>query len=233
MTAPIHVVVPVRDQADHTEHLLDQLTHEDHERLWIFDNGSTDRTPRLLADHPDPRIHVVDRPGAGIYAMWNEGWLAALNATAGGPVAVAVLNNDIDFLPGTLAALRDALYAGQDRWVVYPDHRRRCAQGRGDDGRVTATEGTYQHGGMCGWAFMLRGEAHTEGLPLIDEGFAWWYGDDDLVAGVLAAGRLVCRVDGLPVDHVSEATAVHHSWTDEAKVADARRWRAKRAGRVA
>ena len=227
MNPPIHVVIPVRDRWELTERIVAQVTAEPIDRLWIFDNGSTDGTPQRLTRIGDPRITVILAPGWGIYRMWNQGWLNAL--LTADPVAVAFLNNDITLPPDALTTMRDALYDRGERWAVYPDWRRDVSAGSAYTGEVTATTGTYQDGGLCGWAFMLRGEAHRLGLPLIDEGYEWWYGDDFLVASITEAGRLVCRLDGLPVDHVGEGTASSHAWVADAKVRDARRWAARRA----
>lgn len=219
---PIHVVVPVRDQWPYTRAIVDQVLAEPVASLTVMDNGSTDGTAERLARIDDPRLTVLHRPGAGLHEMWNEGWRRVLP----GPAALAVLNNDVVLAPATLTRLRDALYAEDDRWVAYPDHRRRLQDGDEADGTVTATEGTFAQGGMSGFCFMLRAEAHEAGLPFFDEGFRWWFGDDDLVRNVRRAGRQVVRVDGLPVEHVQEATARSHD-LDAVKAADHRRWLAK------
>ncbi len=233
MTAPIHVVIPVLNELPRTQSIVRQVLAEPVDRLWLFDNGSTDTTPDWVRwlSHQDDRLTLVERPDAGIYAMWNEGWGLALETTCGGPVAVAILNNDLTMWPQTLEFMRNTLYAVDERWAVYPDWRRSIADGYVTE-PPTATEGTYQDGGMSGWCFMIRGEARLEGLPPIDEGYRWWYGDDDLAANITARGKLICRLDGLPLDHSGEGTAVHHPWVEDAKVADALRWRAKRRQRA-
>lgn len=43
----------------------------------IFDDGSTDGTPAILATFDDPRIHIVSRPNRGLIATLNEGLDAA------------------------------------------------------------------------------------------------------------------------------------------------------------
>lgn len=223
---PIHVVIPVRDQWPYTRSIVGQVLAEPVASLTVIDNGSTDGTPDRLAAIDDPRLRVLHRPGANLHAMWNEGWQMALP----GPAAVAILNNDLVLAPDTLTRMRDALYADDDLWVVYPDHRRAVGEGDGYVGSVTRTEGTFASGGMSGFCFMLRAEAHNEGLPLVDEGFEWWFGDDDLARNVVRAGRRIGRLDQLPVDHVGEASAKSHDLS-AAKERDRLRWVAKVADR--
>jgi GT2 family glycosyltransferase len=81
---------------------------------------------------------------------------------------------------------------------------------------------------MCGWAFMIKGEAHTlGGLPLIDDGFRWWCGDDDLAFQIQRLGYKIGRVNGLPVDHLGEASIPRHSELHRIKWEDMVRFKAK------
>ena len=171
-----------------------------------MDNGSTGKTKaaireKLRGQPGDNR--VVDCPGLTITQMWNRAWLAALDEAD--QVDLVVLNNDIAVPPGFIVNLTSMLRSDERYWAVYPDYNRRVEQGTAIKG-LTPTNGTFRHGGMCGWAWALKAEAHREGLPLMDEQFQWWASDDDLVFAIEASGHLVGRVDGLPVDHVGSVT---------------------------
>ena len=217
-----------------TADILNQLVRDGGwDWIHLFDNGSRPESieqirESVTVDLAEANIELLRRPNAGIYEMWNEGWSAACSDVEG-PVNVAILNNDI-VIPevGFLDTLRHALRCEPDIWAVYPDYRmdvRKHPQGRLPI-ILTPTRGTYQHGGMCGWAFMIRGEAP---LPRIDERFEWWYGDDDLVRNITARGKKVCRVNGLPLNHRNEATANNgeNEWTHGAKSRDTKRFKEK------
>ena len=229
MTVPTCVVIPFRNEAQMTSDLLISLREQgNYEAILLFDNGSgqeaLDHLAPLLLE--DPKLRMFHRPEARIYEMWNEGWSTALGEYP--VVNVAILNNDIAIPAGFLQTLANVLRSSPDIWAVYPDYDRSVADGTHALG-VRDTRGTYQHGGMCGWAFMLRGEAANEGLPYIDTQFEWWYGDDDLVRNVAQLGKRVCRVTGLPLDHIGEKTARNgeNEWTHEAKGRDTTRFHQK------
>lgn len=203
-----HVVVPVRDQCALTMTIVEQLReYGGFDRAWMFDNGSTDATPDYLREVRtlDSRFTTVDAPGDTIYEMWGRGLGLARAHDAD---HVAILNNDLVLAPGTLQALSGALDRHPDLWVTYPDYDRRVAQGVGETA-LRRTSGTYRHGGMCGYAFMLN-VAHITWEPLIDPHLTWWAGDDDLAFEIEERGGGQGRVVGLPVDHLGGATSAVH-----------------------
>lgn len=71
-------------------------------RLVIVDNGSTDHTCDVVAEHaPDAEFVATGR---------NPGYAAAVNlGTRGAPGAVLVLNPDTELQPGSVGSLMDAL----------------------------------------------------------------------------------------------------------------------------
>lgn len=90
----------------------------------IFDDGSTDDTPAILASFSDPRICIVSRPNRGLIATLNEG-LAAARASL-----VARMDADDVCLPHRLerqvafmAAHPEHVLLGSD--VVYTDREGR------------------------------------------------------------------------------------------------------------
>lgn len=206
------IVIPVRDEVHYTQSIVAQiLCEQGWDRCIIFDNGSVDETKEFLAGL-DERFVIVDAAGMGIYEMWRCGLDVATEDY------VAILNNDIIIAPGTFEVLNKILDDDQRVWIAYPDHRRTIAQGVALNG-IEFTKGTYRHGGMCGWAFMVRRE-RMDWRPWVDPQLRWWGGDDDIVFTVEKRGGLMARAVGLPVDHYLEGTARFHDWLHEQKRKD-------------
>lgn len=208
----IAAVMPVRGRVDLTEAMLGRLAGEEIERILILDNDEHGTAGQFAGE----KVHVVGAAGLNIHQMWNRGWDLAAGASA-----VWFVNNDIDFCPGTARMLADVL-----EWapieVVYPDYDRRVADGI-VAGHIRATAGTYRVGGLCGWCFMVREDLSCR----FDEQFGWWYGDDDFVRQIEAGGGRVGRLEGVPVDHLQEATAQDYPHLHEQKQRDAERYAAK------
>lgn len=214
------VVIPVRNEKALTAALIEQLVeYGGWHHLYVFDNGSDDGTGQMLVEwrdaiesdpETDRKMFNFYTPTHSIYEMWNQGWHTALTFAENGspacPVNVAFLNNDITIPPGFLQVLTRTLRQNPDFWITYPDYTRRVEAGLLDGG-LTETQGTFSHGGLCGWAFVLAGEKHHHGLPMVDEQYRLWYGDDDLERSVRQHGGKIGRVNGLPLDHVGSVTA--------------------------
>lgn len=208
MPVPTVVVIPFRGKLEMTGDLVHQLAnYGGADEVHLFDNDSPEG-PDAVEDwawglgHPNVTVH--HRPDATITQMWNEGWQWALEESAGPQVNVAFLNNDITVPPGFLQRLARDLRDHDEAWISYPDYDH---QGAVADLGVRVTQGSFRHGGMCGWAFMLKGEAARHGLPFVDEQFQWWCGDDDLAFAVQACGFAQLRCLGLPVAHRGSVTA--------------------------
>jgi hypothetical protein len=127
---------------------------------------------------------------------------------AGRPVNVAIINNDLQITPGTIEVLAETMRKDARIWITYPDYDKPAGTEPHVEG-VRFTSGTYRHGGMSGFIFMLRGEMMTW-QPLVDERFQWWGGDDDIAFTVEQQGGRQARVVGLGVTHLMEGTARHH-----------------------
>lgn len=191
---PTFVVIPVKDRLDLTRRLVDDLAGEGgYEVLFVLDNGSTDGTAAWLRRQPVPaRIELVETPGLGIYGMWNLG--VRLARARHSRSNIAVLNNDIRTGPDFLARLATGLRSQPDLWAVCPNYDRRPVRG------VEYVRSTFKRGGLAGFAFMARGEVFDE--ISFDEGFRWWYGDDDFVAQVKARGGRAGIVGDATVEHI-------------------------------
>lgn len=155
----------------------------------------------LAADGVVPIVvpDVFDRgPDWSLYRLWNTG--VRLAADIHGADHVAILNDDVTILSGTMAALRTALDEMPETGVVCPDTRQGLGAGINVAGYtpVHGTWGSQGANGMTGFAFMLRASL---GIPF-DEGYHWWYGDDQFAHDVWTAGHAIMRVDGLPIWHL-------------------------------
>jgi GT2 family glycosyltransferase len=191
---PTFVVIPVKDRLDLTRRLVDHLTAEGgYEALYVLDNGSCDGTAAWVRRRPvRTMIQPVDAAGLSVYAMWNLGVrLARTRHPAGN---IAILNNDIRTGPQFLTRLAAGLRSRPDLWVVSPNYDHRVVRG------MEYVQSTFKRGGLAGFAFMTRGEVFDE--ISFDEGFRWWYGDDDFVAQVEARGGRVGIVGDATVEHI-------------------------------
>jgi hypothetical protein len=226
ITAVIPVYFPTAEHVAMTAAILERVLDEPVARVYVLDNGG--RPPHLdeaaalfarLRERHGDRLCVLGAPGKTVYEMWNVGWRASL-ATFGDEVLVAFLNNDITFRPGLLEVLARAVLRNEI-WVTYPDPSRRVADGVSLTGRTRATRGSKRHGGLTGHCFLIKGGIHTRGgLAPFDERFRIWYGDDDFAFRVERQGYQIHCVEGLPCDHLNEATARHRPDLLAARAAD-------------
>ena len=240
---PVDVMVPMRDYHVLTRSLCRQLAEQgEFDRLWVYDNGSSSRSSRNWLS----TIETTGRYGAevvrwgpakGIYRMWNDAWRRSLHTwraeTAGDPAErrfLAILNNDLEIPPRFLSNLAAGLLAGADEgvWATFPQWGLSWPSESTPTGRLSATRGTRNAGGMSGYAFLLDVTRHdTDGLPFIDEEFIWYSGDGDLVTQIEINGGTAARVEGLPVGHKEKATSRHHPWAKQQGPIDMRRYRRK------
>ena len=106
-----------------------------------------------------------------------------------------------------------------------PDPARRVAEGVHLTGRTRATRGSKRHGGMTGHCFLIKGGIHTKGgFPLFDTNYQSWYGDDDFAFRVEKFGYQIHCVEGLPCDHLNEATMRHRPDLVQQREADRQRF---------
>ena len=183
----------------------DLLAQHDLDKLLVYDNSPEQDAQDFLPY--DSRLEVVGAAGLGIYAMWNAGWRRALELSDGLSVNVAILNDDIVISDKFIRTLARSLRKPESKWwVVYPDYSYKATEST-PTGEMRASTGTYQHGGMCGWAFMFRGELALndgleESLSMFDERYRWWFGDDHFANLVLLHGGAIGRVVGLGIEHL-------------------------------
>lgn len=200
-----HIVIPVKNQMHLTQDIVEQLKEQNTwKKCWIFDNGSTDGTWHYLMDlyNNDSRFWPVMASEDGIYDMWDSGFTLARHD---GAEFICIFNNDLKLFPNTIQELKSALVNNHSAWISYPDYN----ANQPSYIQYRETSGTYRHGGMSGFCFMLRADK-IDWMPLVDPRFKWWGGDDDIAFEVEKRGGKQIRVIGLPVQHLNEGTARHH-----------------------
>lgn len=229
---PVVAVVPAwfptAGHAAMTLQVLQALLAECCARVLLLDNGgdpahraaAAEGCAALARTHGE-RLQVIDGEDLNIHQMWNAGWRAALHEF-GDQVLVAFVNNDVRFRPGTLEVLARAVLPNEV-WITYPDPHVRVDDGVRLTGRTLVTRGSKRHGGLTGHLFLLKGGLHTlGGTAMFDERLHCWYGDDDLAFRVERAGFQQRCVEGLPCDHLNEATMSHRPEWAERREADRR-----------
>lgn len=208
-TIPTFVVVPMKNRMDLTRRLLDDLEAQGgYERIFVFDNGSNQKTRNELDTMRRDRVTVVDADGWNIHQMWNRGLDMA--CAASWPCNVAVLNNDLHIGPDFLDGLAGPLRADPRLAVVSPNYDGRDGGGVEyvDDMCAGRYDGT---GGLAGFAFMLKGEAGYR----FPEELQWWFGDNDMLSHVLYAGSKAGIVRDVTVEHVDGGSQTGEWETDE------------------
>ncbi len=173
----IAAVIPTRFQPLELRRLLNVLEADSVETVIVHDEATHDC-------------------GWSLYRLWNIGVRQAIDQ---GVDYIAILNDDITIkMNGVLRVMAEMLDSSPETGVVYPDMHRPMTWGEfWGPKTLTPTTGTWGAGGMTGFCFMFRADL---GIPF-DEGYCLWYGDDAFEEAVRAKGLLVCRIDGLPIDH--------------------------------
>lgn len=156
---------------------------------------------RLLEvlEEDEVEVHLLESESFGhrIYVGWNAG----VRKSTGD--FIAILNDDIEILPGTLPMMAAVLAAQPRVGVVYPDQSAPLSGGIPDRVQIQLTEGSGRVGGMTGFCFMFRSDL---GVPF-DERYNWWYGDDQFDLDVRLKGLTIGRVNGLPISHAQSTSA--------------------------
>jgi teichuronic acid biosynthesis glycosyltransferase TuaG len=128
MTLPparVSVVIPVYNQADFVIAAIDSVLEQDYPSidLTVVDDGSTDATPRLLAEHP-AQFKVLTQPNRGAAAALNRG----IRESSG--EFVCWLSADDLFLPGKVRRQVEAFSDDPELGLVYTGYERIRADGQ-------------------------------------------------------------------------------------------------------
>jgi len=163
--------------------------------IYLFDNDSRPPVLRTRLPALAPRTTVHERPGLGILTeIWNQASEMAARHAAGRSHNVIFLNNDIIITCGLVRALVGSLRSAKDIAIVYPNYDGRPATTT----RLQETHGIAPDGGMCGFAFALRGELAIR----VDAQFRWWCGDADIELQARRLNMKVCCDTKVPVRHL-------------------------------
>ena len=146
------------------------------------------------------QVRIVDSRGLGIYAMWNRAWATARHE---GFDYLALLNDDIHILPGTLPMLADVLERAPSIGVSYPDKYAPLSAGLPRKPKLDIVRHPAPERTLTGFAFMARVSMFRH--PPFDTEFHWWCGDDAFDRLVRRNGFGVARVIGLPIEHESDS----------------------------
>ncbi len=126
MTRPsqVSVVIPVYNQAEFVIAAIDSVLEQDYPSmdLTVVDDGSTDATPRVLADHPG-EFKLLTQPNRGAAAALNRG----IRESSG--EFVCWLSADDLFLPGKVRRQVEAFGDDPELGLVYTGYERIRANG--------------------------------------------------------------------------------------------------------
>ncbi len=157
------------------------------ELMWVLGRDQV-RAIVLESEQYDHRIHC----------MWNVG---VARAREEGATEIAVLNDDITILPGTLPLLARALRSDPGLAIVYPDVQAEWCLPTTFD--LELTSGIITEDAMTGFCFMFRAELP---LPPFNEKYFYHYGEAEFEEITRRMGYQVARVRGVPIRHVGGAS---------------------------
>jgi GT2 family glycosyltransferase len=202
---PITVVVPVLNRSGLTRQVLEDLSAQYVDRVFVYDNGSTDDTVEVVTEaakaFPEGVVELIDATGWGFHKMWNDGIDRSLAYHPAS--AIAFLNNDLRIGKKALQEMRAQLVADERLAAVSANYDKRQWWGQ-----VQRTQGICAGrydgtGGLAGFAFMVKGHLYATGqLPKFDEQFQLWYGDTDFVMELDTRGWWYGIVLRAEVEHV-------------------------------
>jgi hypothetical protein len=140
-----------------------------------------------------------------IYRMWNDG---ADAARAHGARYIAVLNDDISLVPGTLP-LFARMFAGHEalRKPSEPPLGALHPEARLEPWALPSDPRVEPTGVLLGCCFFFRADIGIR----FDESYRWWYGDNQFDKDLRQAGWLVGRAVGVPYHHRPE-TSTRRAW---------------------
>jgi hypothetical protein len=129
--------------------------------------------------------------GNELHVMWNTG---IASAKAMGATEIAILNDDITILPGTMQMMADGLRMRPNAAVVFPMITPDAPK---LPSRVSVWIPTQEG---CGHCFMIKAELTN--LPRFPEEYHLWHGDIIFFEQVRKMGYEIVSVMGLFVDHI-------------------------------
>jgi GT2 family glycosyltransferase len=196
--------------------VLKYLLDENIKEVFIYDNGHKEEDSRALlsfANETD-RVCYYDTRGLSLHGQWNKALRFALDNH---PCNIVLSNDDLNIDEGLVSKLCSALNSSDEYWIAYPANKLQY-----NNSGIQVTRGTKADNGMDGSCFMIKSKALKDGMPLVDERFVYWGGDDDIARNVEAIGKKQIRVSNTWSDHMNENTSSRpeFKWMQEAKEND-------------
>jgi hypothetical protein len=195
-----------------SKYLLDKNIQE----VFIYDNGHKEEDKHILLSFAvdTDRVWYYDTRGLSLHGQWNKALQFALDSH---PCNIVLSNDDLDIDEGLVSKLSYELNSNDEYWIAYPANKLQY-----NNSEVKITRGTKADGGMDGSCFMIKSEALKAGMPLVDERFVYWGGDDDIARNVEAMGKKQIRVNNTWSDHMNENTSSRpeFKWMQDAKESD-------------
>lgn len=182
--------------------------------VFLFDNGM----PKEILDRccQIPNVSIIKSYNTGIYQMWNAG--IKLSLQAGSLDSIAIFNDDIQLINKS-NWFEEFLspFESDDVWATCAnyDYQHDLSPSFKD------VIGTFKDRGFAGFCFAVKSEAYIQGLPLFDERYEWWYGDDDFVHSVHKAGKRTTMSLNAGIVHINGGSQSADQYTPafNAKVA--------------
>lgn len=188
---------------------ITQINDQLIEKIVILDNGMPEGIYQTCASYA--KVDIVHAHGMGIYAMWNLGL-----AKAKGSDFAFILNDDLVLdtnNPSWFTMLAAPLFANDDIWATCPNYNTDWHPNVG--GGFKEVQGTYKDHGFSGFCFAVKMSAYFEGLPLFDQNYYWWYGDDDFVHSVHRYGKKTVLVTDVFMHHIHGGSQTIVQYTPE------------------
>lgn len=175
--------------------------------IFIFDNGMPED---VLLECKSYDVKIVSSYGKNIYSMWNDG---VNHSLLNGSKYICIFNDDLNipFVDNWFKKLIKPFY-NEDIWAVSANYNPYI---HNEDSEFKEVMGTFKDNGFAGFCFAVKLEAYLKGLPLFDDTYNWWFGDDDFVHSVhKACKKTVISLDAV-VEHIHGGSRSVHQYTPE------------------
>lgn len=192
------------------------------DKLFIYDNGHEESGVEILMsiNDFDERAEYVNTYGLSLHQQWNKAFQYAIDNH---PSNIVISNDDMTICNNLVKLLSNAIELKEEYWISYPSLIQT------NSNSIDITRGTYADGGMNGCCFMVSTRAFISGVPLIDENFIHWCGDDDLANNVSRYQGTQIRVNEAWINHEVSSTSSSpgFEWVHEAVKKDVQYLRTK------
>lgn len=194
-------------------------------RLYVNSESVTEHLLQLtegwpVEDDPDRwgrRPELVHMPGSTIYEEWNHAAAWAREHDA----YLLCVTDDVRLAKPVPSELAAALDVREDYGLISTDVHLQ----HGDFGPRDVVPTSHQAGNryeFATWCFIANPRAWQD----VDPGYKIWYGDDDLIWKVNAAGWKVGYLQGVGVTHFTSTTSHQLPWVMAAAHEDGQLWAA-------